>query len=275
MDFLLSSNVLIDFPLKDALEIFAQKKVDGVEIWVEHLWKERSSLEDLRGFMDSMGLKRTLHAPTRDVNITSSNPGIKAESVRQTLEALEIAYQLGIEVVTVHPGHMSSSKDSPEDFFEEQTQALFRIGKKAKELGIKVGVEVMERKPGELVVAPEDLNVLLDIVNLDSLGTTFDIAHAATHYKDSVEPAQLNGSIVDYMKRLRKIYNVHVSNSSLEKVHLPLSRGAYDFLPVLKELSEIYEGTVSIEGFVPGDGMRVLEENMNVIHRWKESLSNL
>jgi len=275
MDFLLSSNVLIDFPLKDALEIFANKKVDGVEIWVEHLWKEKSSLEDLRGLMDSLGLKCTLHAPTRDVNITSSNPRIKDESIRQTLEALEIAYRLGIDVVTVHPGHMSSSKDRPENFFEEQTQALFMIGKKAKELGVKVGVEVMERKPGELVVTPEDLNVLLDIVNLDSLGTTFDIAHAATHYKGSVELAQLNGSIVDYMKRLRKIYNVHVSNSSPEKVHLPLSRGAYDFLPVLKELSEIYRGTVSIEGFVPGDGMRVLEENMNVIHRWKETLSNL
>lgn len=275
MDFLLSSNVLIDFPLRDALEIFAQKKADGVEIWVEHLWKEKSSLEDLRGLMDSLGLKRTLHAPTRDVNITSSNPGIKAESIRQTLEALEIAYRLGIDVVTVHPGHMSSSKDRPEDFFEEQTQALFRIGKKAKELGIKVGVEIMEKKPGELVVAPGDLNVLLDIVNLDSLGTTFDIAHAATLYKGSVEPAQLNESIVDYMKKLRKIYNVHVSNSSLEKVHLPLSRGVYDFLPVLKELSQIYRGTVSIEGFVPGDGMRVLEENMNVIHRWKGALSNL
>jgi len=80
--------------------------------------------------------------------------------------------------------------------------------------------------------------------------------------------------IVDYMSKLRKIYNVHVSNATLTKVHTPLLRGEFDFFPVLRELASIYEGTVTIEGFAPGEGMQVLRENKTVTSRWREMLGN-
>jgi sugar phosphate isomerase/epimerase len=272
MDFLFSSNILADYPLKTALITLAENDISGVEIWVEHLWRLESPLNEVRKLMDSLGLKRTLHAPTRDVNITSSNPGIRKESLNQVLDALDIAYKLGIEVVTVHPGRMSSSKDTPEEFFDEQLNSLFAIARKAMQLGLRVAVEVMESKKGELVVLPQDLNTLLDAIGIDSLGATFDIAHAASFYKGLATIETINDYIVDYMYQLKRIYNVHVSNSSSRKVHLPLSRGEYDFLPVLSELSSIYSGTVSIEGFVPGEGMEVLFENKGVIDRWKRAL---
>jgi sugar phosphate isomerase/epimerase len=63
-------------------------------------------LQATRETLDDLGLKRTVNSPSRDVNITSSNPGIRRESMQQSIEALEIAAQLEATVVTVHPGWM-------------------------------------------------------------------------------------------------------------------------------------------------------------------------
>lgn len=274
MDFLFSSNILTDYSLRTAIETFAEEGVTGIEIWVEHLWKEESSLCQLRQLLDSLKLNRTLHAPTRDINITSSNPGIRGESVSQTFEALEIAKELGAEVVTIHPGHMSSSKDTPRDYFGEHVEIFQSIGTRARSLELKVAIEVMEKKPLELITTPDQMNALLEKVDMDCVGTTFDIAHAASCFKNSVDEGKLNHRIVEYMKNLKKIFNVHISNASREKVHLPLLRGEYDFLPVLKELASFYEGSVTIEGFAPGDGMRVMQENKTVTAKWKERLAD-
>ncbi|MBN2219060.1 MAG: sugar phosphate isomerase/epimerase [Kosmotogaceae bacterium] len=275
MDFLFSSNILIDFPIKKALRVFSDQKVTGVEIWVEHLWKGKGDLRSIRKTLDNLGLKRTLHSPSRDINITSSNPGIRRESLQQTIEALEIAAQLEANVVTVHPGHMSSSKDRPEDYFEANLESFHKIARKGRDLGLKIAVEVMEMKPMEIVTEPENLNSLLEYIDFDCIGTTFDIAHAASCFKNLVDGEALNGMIINYMRKLRKIYNVHISNATSAKVHTPLLRGEYDFFPVLEELVKIYEGTVTIEGFAPGEGMQVLREDKVVTSKWKEMLSDV
>ncbi len=275
MDFLFSSNILSNFPLKKVLKIFSDENISGVEIWVEHLWKGVNDLSEIRELLDSLKLKRTLHSPSRDLNITSSNPGIREESMLQTIKALEIAAYLGAEVVTVHPGHMSSSKDKPSDYFEMHLEQFYKIAKKARKLGLKVAVEVMEKKSMEIITDPEDLNSLIEYVDFDCMGTTFDIAHAASCFKSEVDRKDLNGKIVNYMRRLKKIFNVHFSNATLKKVHTPLLRGEYDFYPVLEELVKIYKGTITIEGVAPGDGMQVLRENKVVISKWKEMLRDV
>lgn len=275
MDFLFSSNILSDFPLKKVLKIFSDENISGVEIWVEHLWKGVNDLSEIRELLDSFKLKRTLHSPSRDLNITSTNPGIRKESMRQTIKALEIAAYLGAEVVTVHPGHLSSSKDKPGDYFEMHLEEFSKIAKKAKKLGLKVAIEVMEKKPMEIITEPEDLNLLIEYVDFDCMGTTFDIAHAASCFKNKIGRNDLNRMIVDYMRKLKKIFNVHFSNATSKKVHTPLLRGEYDFYPVLKELVKIYQGTITIEGVAPGDGMQVLRENKAVISKWKEMLRDV
>lgn len=63
-------------------------------------------MQATRETLDDLVLKRTVNSPSRDVNITSSNPGIRRESIQQSIEALEIAAQLEAIVVTVHPGWM-------------------------------------------------------------------------------------------------------------------------------------------------------------------------
>lgn len=275
MDFLFSSNILYDFPLKKALKILSDENISGVEIWVEHLWKGVNDLSEIRKLLDSLKLKRTLHSPSRDLNITSTNPGIRKESMQQTIKALEIASFLGAEIVTVHPGHMSSSKDKPGDYFEMHLEVFTKIARKARKLGLKVAIEVMENKPMEIITDPDELNTLIEHIDFDCVGTTFDIAHAASCFKNEVDHKNLNEMIVDYMRRLKKIFNVHFSNATLKKVHTPLLRGEYDFYPVLEELVKIYQGTITIEGFAPRDGMKVLRENKAVISKWKEMLGDV
>lgn len=275
MNFFYSSNILIEYPLSKALNIFSDHHATGVEIWVEHLWEEEVSLQSIRELLHSLGLKRTLHAPTRDINLVSTNPGIRKESLKQTLEALEIAYSLGVGVVTIHPGHRSSSKDRSDSCFHAQLNAFEKIGKKAQELGIFIGVEVMENKPEELIVEPHEMNLFLDTLDLDCVGATLDIAHAATSWKGQITTNTLLERIIGYMKSLKRIRNVHLSNFDSNHVHLPLARGTFDLYPILSELNRLYTGAIVVEGFIRDEGMVVLSENQHVIEQWQQKKSRM
>jgi len=268
MEFYISSNVLSEISLKNVIKIFGEQGVTGIEIWVEHLWREESSTRELKALMDELNLKRTLHAPSRDINLISSNPGIREESFKQTMEALDIAARLDITMVTIHPGHLSSTKDRKADFFPLQVTLFEKIGKRARELGIRIGIEVMEKKPRETIIEPEDLFPIFDALENDFIGSTIDIAHAATHWKVPFETETLTDKILEYIHRAKRVFHLHLSNFDETHVHLPLMRGKFDLLPVLKGIGA-YGGVIAIEGFVPGDGMRVLFEDLQVIKEWK------
>ncbi len=271
MDFYLSSYLLSSFPVGEAIRLIHEHGVAGVEIWVEHLWMGEPDLEALRADMDSRGLGRTLHAPTRDVNLTSTNPGIRRESLRQTLEALDIAARLGAGVVTVHPGRMSTARDNPAGFDGVQLETFARIASRAAELGLTVGIEIMERRAGELVVSPEQANSLVEAVASPACGVTVDIAHAITFCRADGEadgPAALIERVADYIGRVRRIVHGHVSNSDRRSVHLPLDRGLYDLLPALRALRRRHDGPVAVEGYRPGEDLEVVRADAAVVKEW-------
>jgi sugar phosphate isomerase/epimerase len=272
MEFFLSSNVLSEMPLKKAIQVFVDQGAAGIEIWVEHLWFEETPIGELRTLMNRLNLKRTLHAPSRDINLTSSNPGIREESLKQTMEALDIAARLDVSMVTVHPGHLSSTKDIKTDYEPLQLIMFEKIGRRARELGIHVGIEIMEKKPRETIIEPEDLSTLFETLENDYIGSTVDIAHAATHWKDPFVAESLTENILGYIRRAKRMFHVHLSNFDETRVHLPLKRGKFDCLPIIQELNKTFRGVIAVEGFVPGEGMSVLTEDIQVIREWNTVL---
>lgn len=285
MQFILSSILLGSFPIEEAVRRIGASGIAGVEIWVEHLWRTAADLESLRRQMDGAGLRRTVHAPSRDINLTSSNPGIRRESLRQGLEALETASRLGAPLVTVHPGRLSASRDSPEDYREAQMESLRALRDRAGELGLRLSVEMMESRPGELLTTPEEANRVTAGLGWDHCGLTFDVAHAITRQARGggegaaptaaagADPEQVISGVLADLGRVERLAHVHISNSDERNVHLPLGLGRYDLFPVVAALAERFDGLVSVEGYWPGRDLEVLAWNVGVLGCWSHRLA--
>lgn len=252
----LSTTSLRSHPTAEAIAAADRLAYAGIEIWSEHVWRKEEDPEALRREAARCGLVVTVHGPIADLNVTSSNPGIRGESRRQYRRALDDAARLGAQMITFHPGALSSSYDRMEDFWRPLVDCFGELGDAARKVGIAVGVENMEERPGEFVTEPVGVARLVDAVGNASLGLTLDIAHLLFHRK----PLALNG--LD-----RYVRHVHLSGSTDTRVHVPLAEGSYPLEEPLRQLARFYTGLVAIEGYAPGREMETVEANRRFFDR--------
>ena len=93
-------------PILEALEIIAKCGFDCVEIWADHAWDDGNgaSTGEIKAALAKHNLESTVHCPIMDISITSPNKGIREESIRQTLLAIDLARDLGSRLIVIHPG---------------------------------------------------------------------------------------------------------------------------------------------------------------------------
>lgn len=255
-----STSTTRELPIPEAMELVCRTGYEGLEIWVEHIWKQRQAPAGLRRRASKLGLALTMHGPQRDLNVTSSNAGIKAESQRQYLAALEEAAELGAEVIVLHPGALSSSGDDPASFWAPLEEFFAVVAEKAAALGVRVGIENMERRRLEFVTTPQAVLRLISSIGAASLGITLDLAHIL-----------INGDDVEFDGLALHICHTHISGSTREKVHVPLDEGVYGMREAVQRLQRLYGGMAAIEGFVRGQAQQVLRRNYEVARLWLEA----
>ncbi|WP_209125281.1 sugar phosphate isomerase/epimerase family protein [Alkalihalobacillus sp. BA299] len=249
-----SSELLRNYSLQEATIIFSALGYDVVELWMGHFYKSNLKATEIKSLMKNNNLDFQIHADVRDVNLTSTNQGIRDESLKQMLETIELASEMEAPVVTLHPGRMSSSKDLPDDFWELQLDMFSKIASHAEKYGVNVGVENMEKRSKEFVVTLNDVTKLIRGVNSSHLGLTMDLAHyhSIGDVKTFVQQVDL------------PIMNVHISQAAPGKMHLPFSAQTEDtinFDEVLPELIKKYQGPLIIEGYVHGKELETVKEN--------------
>ena len=250
-----SSQVVQPYPILEAVDLLARWGYEAVEIWTEHVWRDQPGLTALRRRALDAGMTTSLHAPVRDTNPTSSNPGIQKESLRQCIECLEMAAELEAQTIAIHPGRLSSERDQTGDFWPRQLEMFAVIARSAETLGLKVGIENMERRSREFVVTPGDVLKIISAVGSPALGFTLDLAHAFT----------VPGiDLVDFVRQASPVMNLHISDCSGSRIHLPLGEGDLDLSPALDELALRYDGAAVIEGYWPGRELSVIESNIQV-----------
>jgi len=117
--------------LEDALDLVYEAGFKGVEIvpsdyqarigfpagptpgfWARTTSRERR--REIRGLLDRFDFV-TVHSQHIDLNIASANPGIREESVRQYLDNIELAHDIGSRTCTFHIGHRTRSVNSQAD----------------------------------------------------------------------------------------------------------------------------------------------------------------
>jgi sugar phosphate isomerase/epimerase len=140
----------------------------NVGLWPRAFGKEaRGELHDkLRAFAFV-----TVHSPNLGVNIASINPGIREESVRQYLEIMELAVDIGAEIVTWHCGKPTDGFVSPaNDIIARDLDFGRRALDYARMHHLRIGYEV---------TAPfARLSRVLDELGPE-FGLNLDIGHAA------------------------------------------------------------------------------------------------
>ncbi len=244
----ISSLLFKSHTLGRVVDLARDAGISWLEVWTEHFWRDDDGrlLQSLR----QSGLDLSVHGPIGDINITSSNPGIREESLKQVLQGVEEAAKMGARVITVHPGYTTGRQDGPESIWDFQIEALTRIAKRGKEVGILVAMETMEKRNKEVVIHPEIANQIIDAVNMENFGVTFDISHAHTVM-----------DVVEFIRSLRRIIHIHISDTKSAKVHVQMGEGEIAFGPVLQALKEKYDGALVIEGWNPKDEMGMVQKS--------------
>ena len=248
----ISSLLFKSVNLAKVIDLAREVGVSWMEVWTEHFWRD----DDGRMFerLQKSGLDISVHGPTGDLNITSSNAGIRDESLKQVLQAVEEAARMGARVITVHPGYLTGRQDGPDSIWDLQVEALTRIAKRGKDAGIHVAMETMERRNKEVVIDPEITNQIIDAVNMENLGVTFDISHAHTVM-----------NVVEFIQALRRITHIHISDTKNGKVHVQMGEGEIAFNSVLRELKKKYDGALVIEGWNPKDEMGMVQKSTSFL----------
>lgn len=259
MKFGIASRLLWSYSLCDVIDIAENLHFDAVEVWAEHYNRDKGRKTSLA--FSKSSLIFTLHAFHQDINITSMNRRIRRESLKQMVDSAKYAHEIGARVMVVHPGRTSSSKDPHKQYWETQIEALSQIALKTKEFGIDVGMEVMEPRKKEIVTTAEVANAVLHAVSMKNFGVTLDIAHA-----------QLMGSPLEFIRKLKIISHIHLSDTKGDTPHYLLGQGDLDVLEILRELRKRYDGLVIIEGWEPQDEVGMVKKTKEILQGIKQKL---
>jgi sugar phosphate isomerase/epimerase len=251
--------------LKDAVPTAAATGYDAMEIWTEHLWKFQEKPSHIGSVLVSNKMRATVHCPVMDTNITSPNPGIREESVRQFMQAIEMSHDLGAELMVIHPGHRFTLNETLDDFWVLLLQSFERIVDHGVKYGVALAVENMDvQKEFEVVKHSEHIRRLTKHFEAEKLGVVLDTTHLSTVPQ-----------IIDYINDVGCISHTHLSDARVTDrgtvdTHLPLGEGALNFREVFDALLPNYSGIVSLETFVPPARSQTLVTQ----REWLENLIN-
>jgi len=233
----LSTTQLWAYNVPDALRITADLGFTSAEVWAEQVWMHGDSEQEIKQVAQSLGLALTVHAASWDLNLTSRNTAIRQVSLEQVIRSIDLAATIGAHVTTVHPGRATLHQKDLAFHWDHQVKAFRTLAKAGADRGVLISVELMEPIKKELVTEPEELNRLLHAVDHPNLGVTFDIAHIA-----------LDRDPVQMLKALARVDEVHISDSTVTKLHIPLGKGQIDFLPILHVINQL-KIPLCLEGF--------------------------
>ena len=161
-----------------------------------------NTLSEIKNIIDTTNLVLTLHLPFSDLNLASLNHRIWKESISQMSKCLERASDF-VELAVVHPGHLSPlGMQLPDMAWQQNIDGLKAICDRADGLGIKIGVENMVNMQHIFGKFPGEILGMIDSLERENVGLTFDIGHANT-----------NSQVFEFLADLKKVIHVHLHDN--------------------------------------------------------------
>lgn len=191
-------------------------------------------IQRFNAIANSYDLSYSIHAPIFDVNIASINEKMRQESVVQISSTLRFATQMGIEMVTIHPGYYPMGVRGFESRAEDKLiKSIAELDKMSNNLGVKLALENMANQDSIIGKTADELSRYIDGTDL---GICFDVGHANT-----------NGQIESILGLRDRIINVHLhDNDGLTDSHSSLGDEKIDFAKIFQAVKG-YTGNFIIE----------------------------
>ena len=214
---------------------------NALEFWPEtpDFWLHGKNHEEIKDiFSRHPGLKSlTIHAPVLDLNPCSVNPDVAEVSIKNTVEAIELAELLEAEVITIHPGRRTAKRPAGKRDMERFQRYINRVHAASRGKEVKVALENMPPKINSLFYEPKQINDILE--QEEWLYFTLDIAHAMT---------KENSGAMDFIETAyERIVNIHISKNSGTRNHYPLENDP-DIGSILQKLSDRgYDNYLTLE----------------------------
>ena len=184
------------------------------EIQMLCLPEEDSGQDDVVNYALSKGLKINLHSHYAKNNIIDSDEQNRKKSICQLKKTIDLSARHNLGVVTFHPGRLSSENENVQEKWDMLLETVGHIAEYAKQKKVHIAIENMEKRNNELVNTIDDLNRFADFAKDNPyFGVTIDFAHFASH-----------GTLSPELEKLKlPVFNVHISQCTDEKMHLPLT----------------------------------------------------
>ncbi len=219
-------------PWNEAVEVAIDHGYRALEIFGEFPQIDLDALrpedtEQARKQAQDAGLEIVVHAPFTSLNIASFNRGIREESIRQSLQAVDLCADLGGQVVVVHTGKYIIYKGITRDDdpgvklqWQMNIESLRKIAERAEKRGISLCLENIGFEPNQIDQSLEDLLHIREQVGNPSLYFTLDIGHA--RLAEGVER-----TIEVLGQAIRHIH--FTDNMGLTDDHVILGEGNFDY----------------------------------------------
>lgn len=190
----------------------------------------KNNMPDVLKIIETTDLTLTIHLPFSDLNLASLNDPIWNETVRQMKDYIEMASPFA-RLVVVHPGHLSPlGMQLPDMAWQRNIEGLRVLCDHAAQYNMTIGVENMVNMHFIFGKHAEEMLGMIESVDRDNLGLTFDVGHANT-----------NKAVDIFIEKcIDKIVHVHLhDNNGIRDDHFPAGKGKINWTKVIDRLSRL------------------------------------
>jgi len=175
-------------------------------------------------------------------NMQSSDEAKRAASVQYVKDVITFVHELDGQIVTLVPGTVGKivPDSTPENEWKWLVEGTKEIYEHSEKLGIRVGVEPLNRFESYLITRAEQALALCDAVG-PNLGVTLDAFHINIEESNLFDAIRLVGD---------KLVDFHVADNN----RMPAGYGDYNWAQVVEVLNSInYKGALTAEFVAPVD----------------------
>ena len=256
---------LFNYTLEDTLKEIRAMGIKYIElmtappqIWPRSL--DRRQRKDLRKLIEQLGLELVAVNPTYlDINMASPNPGMREESVKQIMEQITLAKDLGAKLVVVIVGKRHPLIAPPVEVVWEKyaKEGVLRCVEHAERNKVIFG---LENGPSLFIDSAERMLFVLNEVRSPYMKIVFDVANASV-----VEP------IVPALDRVKDhLVHFHLSDTDCKTwSHSSIGEGKIDFRLIAKKLRDInYSGVSILETTDPDHPKESIISSVEKLSQW-------
>jgi sugar phosphate isomerase/epimerase len=233
-------------PVLQELESISELGFDYLELTMDppqaHHSMIRAQKDDLLRALERRNMQVICHLPTF-LGLADLTESIRAASVTEMLESLDLAAELSPLKVVLHPAYITGLGVFAFDKARQYAmQSLETIAKRADRLGLILCLENMFPKTNSLA-EPDEFEGIFG--QFPGIKFTLDVGHANIGGRSGKR-------ILEFISRFPdRLQHIHASdNFGKDDNHLPLGAGTVDFARIIKSIKEIgYDETVTFEVF--------------------------